>query len=313
MSLLAEDARTAAAAHGRQDLRQCDRAGLVDQLHLALGSDEVVQRFFIDVKIRRGALWVALTPHRLLLLEPERHSTALRSRTLLRPLQMRLNPKRAWPWAVEVVAVDGDSTTLVILEQGEVEALMDVESTGQFPCIPRESVDVSPTGVESADPEPDLEPAPVSEVAVQPAIRVSLQSRIRRTARGWFRIRPDPISDYWSDATKSWPVPAAVMAKFADAHPEVPPETLPVVAAALMQWLRVEGRHPGHAQPSVAVDSLWRLMAGEAEWVHFTETVGMDLPHRPMTPPPRDWYASKMAREGMQSTFADAVYDEQPL
>jgi hypothetical protein len=39
----------------------------------------------------------------------------------------------------------------------------------------------------------------------------------------------------------------------------------------------------------------------------------MDLPHRPMTPPTRDWYASKMAREGMQSTFADAVYDEQPL
>jgi hypothetical protein len=138
LTRVAEDMRTAAAALGRKDLRRCDRE---------LEADEVVQRFFIDYRIRGGdAFWVALTAHRLLILEYK--GGTLHPRHLTRPLQAWANPRRGGLcWGVEVEGADGQRMTFVLLDQAEVEDLLDVETSSKFPRSMR------------AEPAPDQAPA----------------------------------------------------------------------------------------------------------------------------------------------------------
>jgi hypothetical protein len=298
LSRLDEDMRTAAAARGRKDLLRWDNDHLVGPLLDALETDEVVQRFFIDYKIRGDAFWVALTPHRLLLLESKRGT--LHPRYLTRPLQTSLKPRRAPGWLVEVEGADGQTKKLVLLDENEVEDLLDVETSSKFPPSMRAA---------PAHRAPARQPPPRSRFD-------GLSVRVRRRWRNWTQLNMQPIEDNWSAVTHGYELPSLVMDSFARAHPEVPPEALPIVESAFLQWVRIEGRMPGHAQPSVAVDSLWQLFVADGTaWARFTRDVGIALPYRPMqTPTPRRYrYRLDPVLEALASTFWDAVVDEQPL
>jgi len=146
------------------------------------------------------------------------------------------------------------------------------------------------------------------------AHRPTWSKRARKAARNWFRISIDPITDDWSAATEHHTVPTAVLHRLQEAHPEVPVDRLDLVVAAFMQWVRIEGRHPGHAQPSVAVDSLWQFfVVDERSWRTFCEDLVLDLPYRPVTRMPENAYEAKPVFAALESSFADAVFDEQPL
>src|SRR4051794_2507767 len=120
--------------------------------------------------------------------------------------------------------------------------------------------------------------------------------RARRATRSWFRIGLDPISDHWSAVTEHLTVPTAVLTRLHETQPEVPVNGLYVVVAAFMQWVRIEGRQAGHAQPSVAVDSLWRLFAAdEGSWQTFCQDLGLELPYRPIPGVAESQYEAKVA------------------
>ncbi len=303
--------RTAAAALGRKGLRRCDRDHLVDPLLDALEADEVVQRFFIDYKIRGGdALWVALTAHRLLILKYK--GGILHPRHLTRPLQAWANPRGGGLcWRVEVEGAEGQRMRFVLLDQVELEDLCDVETSAKFPRSLR------------AEPAPHQAPADRTGPAARrtPSGRSRsgfdrLSVRVRQGWRKWMQINMQPLEDDWSAATHGYRIPSTVMDSFARAHPEVAPEALPVVESAFLQWVRIDGRNPGHAQPSVAVDSLWQLFgADETTLRRSIDDLGIALPYRPMqTPPPRRYrYRWDPVLEALASTFWDAVVDEQPL
>jgi hypothetical protein len=309
LTRLAEDMRTAAAAHGRKDLRRCDRDHLVDPLLDALETDEVVERFFIDYKIRGGdAFWVALTAHRLLILEYK--GGTLHPRHLARPLKVSLDPPGSglW-WRLEVEGADGQTKKLVLLDQAEVEDLLDVETTSKFPRSMR--AEPAPHQVPADPPEPATHAAPPH----RPRSRSGLLSvRVRRAWRNWTQLNVQPVEDDWSAVTLGYKIPSAVMNSFAQDHPEVTPDALRIVESAFLQWVRIEGRKPGHAQPSVAVDSLWQLfIADETAWTEFTHDVGITMPYRPMQTPAPTHDRSDPVMEALASTFWDAVVDEQPL
>jgi hypothetical protein len=255
-------------------------------------------------------LWVALTAYRLLILKDK--GGTLYPRHLTRPLQAWANPRLGGlSWRVDVEGADGQRMRFVLLDQVEVEDLLDVETSSTFPRSMR------------AEPAPHQAPADPVEPATHrtPPAGSGLRSdkllvRLRRAWRNSMRLNVQPIEDDWSSATNGYKIPSAILDSFARDHPEATTDATPIVEAAFLQWVRIEGRKPGHAQPSVAVDSLWQsFVADGTAWATFTHDVGTASPYRPMqTPPPRRYRdRSDPVFEALASTFWDAVVDEQPL
>ncbi len=123
----------------------------------------------------------------------------------------------------------------------------------------------------------------------------------RRTPRTWLRahftLSPRDI-DGWNDLTDRMQPPIEFLHTFLGLHTEVRSEHLPLLWEAFLQWVRVHGRFdefwwPGTpapssrlCQPSLAVDDLWRLLAGHTiawrelpEQVQVMERVPVREPH----------------------------------
>jgi hypothetical protein len=139
----------------------------------------------------------------------------------------------------------------------------------------------------------------------------------RRTPRTWLRahftLSPRDI-DGWNDLTDRMQPPIESLHTFLGLHTEARSEHLPLLWEAFLQWVRVHGRFdefwwPGTpapssrlCQPSLAVDDLWRLLAGHTiawrelpEQVQGMERVPVREPH---------------SRTNLYDTYAKAYYDE---
>ncbi len=146
-----------------------------------------------------------------------------------------------------------------------------------------------------------------------------------RTPRTWLRAQFD-ISlrdiDGWNDLTDRMQPPAGCLDNFMGLHTEVRGEYLPLLWEAFLQWVRVRGRFDEHwyqrwpssmvppapppssrlCQPSLAVDDLWRLLAGgTVTWrelpkhVQVMERVPVREPH---------------SRTNLYETYEKAYFDE---
>src|SRR3954452_856445 len=184
MSKLGDDARTADAARGREDLRLFDVDILVEHLHRALDAEEAVQRFFVDRTPTRGPMWVALTRQRLLLIE-RRGLIGFRPRSLPRPLEARLRPKYSDPWIVAIRASNGETTALV-LDWAEAEAMLSAETMPQV-AEPTPSQVPPPDVLHDAHvSDPDGDP-PHPRVPAPPSSVTAVHRRGRKP-----RPRPGP-------------------------------------------------------------------------------------------------------------------------
>jgi hypothetical protein len=115
----------------------------------------------------------------------------------------------------------------------------------------------------------------------------------RRTPRTWLRAQFNLSNrdiDGWNDLTERMQSPPGSLHSFVRLHTEVRGEHLPWLWEAFLQWVRVYGRYHAHSppsrkqpgpspssmlcQPSLAVDDLWQLLAGDAEaWRELPERV----------------------------------------
>src|SRR5689334_792100 len=151
----------------------------------------------------------------------------------------------------------------------------------------------------------------------------------RRTPRTWLRaqitVSPRDL-DGWNDLTDRIQPPVDVLHTFLGLHTEVRSEHLPELWEAFLQWVRVHGRFdekwyqgwvartcaprrrpappPSSSlcQPSLAVDDLWRLLAGHTiAWRELPDQVQV-MERVPVREP--------QSRTNLYDTYQKAYYDE---
>jgi hypothetical protein len=105
-------------------------------------------------------------------------------------------------------------------------------------------------------------------------------------------------------ATRHYSVPEVVLDRFLALHPEVVTRKLPLVGAALMQWVRLEDRWPRqHMMPSLAVRSVAQILAAdEATWDDCARALGTSLSLDFLYPP--------VNRPSLNTTLRHAQEDE---
>jgi hypothetical protein len=124
--------------------------------------------------------------------------------------------------------------------------------------------------------------------------------------------------DGWNDLTDSMKPPAGSLHTFVRLHAEVGCDHLASLWEAFLQWVRVYGRFeerrysplrtptpwpcPRLCQPSLAVDDLWQLLAGDADaWRELPEHVRF-MARVPVRVPP--------SRLNLDETYVNAYLDD---
>jgi hypothetical protein len=142
---------------------------------------------------------------------------------------------------------------------------------------------------------------------------IALTSWLHRILRDWFSLRPEPLDDEWTRTVTSLVFPEWSGARFLRDHPSVVLQQLGLVQYAFLQWLRIEGRHPGgHAIPSRAVLDMFDLLrSDDDQWTLFCEGLP---PGEQVLTPPRSWDVWNPADRGdlaaLRVTWAHAMQDE---
>jgi len=155
-----------------------------------------------------------------------------------------------------------------------------------------------------------------SKVSDRPS---SWWGRLTSQVKGWFssldfglNLEPLVFEDAWNERARlGVAMTPGLLAQFRARQPFLSNEEVDLVVEALRQWVRIEGRYPGHVLPSRAAYDLEQYFPGRSEARPRGEAPLMFIPD-PAAPRHFGNPPSTRAAELLQSAFLDAFLDEGP-